>query len=171
MTADAATQAGQILGSSLTPEEQGMLSRVLFPDNDTKDVALLGKLRELRPLPVKVAQKIKALLAPSVTDLQADQEATEKDATHESKAEEIILRSLERTATVLAEYYGWEDVKAALSGDGLSLTDLQALAVVQVQVNGSNDFLLASLRTVVKWMQITEKLMIRFQNMLTGPPS
>lgn len=156
------------LKDTLSAEERDQLSRVLFPETDTTEVEVLGKTRELRPLPVRTAQRLKKTLAPVVTELQRGLASVERDPNTEYDAEEAILRALEKSAEVLADFYGWDDVKAALAKDGLAIAEYQALASVQVQVNGTNDFLLSGLRTVVRWMQIAELMMVRFQSTLTG---
>lgn len=166
---DIATQQAQLFGT-LSPEEQAQLSRCLFPDEDTKDVEVLGVKRELRPLPIKWARKLKASIQPIVADIQKGFDGA-SNADEDYDAEAPLLDALEKAAQVIVDFYGWEDVKEALKGDGLPLSDYQALAAVQVGVNGSNDFLLVGLRSVVRWMQINEMMTVRFQNMLTGPHS
>jgi len=157
---------------SLTAEEQAQLSRCLFPSEDTKDVVVLGKTRELRPLPIKWARKLKVSIQPLVTEISKGfDETTAGTATEDFDAEGPILNAIEKATLVLADFYGWQDVKEAMAGDGLSLGEQQTLAAVQVNVNGNNDFLLGGLRSVVRWMQISEMMTHRFQNMLTGPLS
>jgi hypothetical protein len=167
-TDDVNPEPAQTFGISLTEEERARLSRVLFPQTDTTEVTLLGKTRELHPLPIKAAQRLKKALTPMNKELQAGIELTEKDPKAEYDAQDAILRSLEKTAEILAEFYGWTDIQEALSKDGISITELQALAVTQVEVNGSNDFLLDGLRTVVRWMRLAEMMSAHFQSTLTG---
>ena len=160
--------ANEALFGSLSPEEQDSLSKVLFPDTHTMTVRLLNKDRDLRPLPVKPAQRLKALIAPVTKEIEKAMNATEKDASIDYDADKPVLEVLERTAGFLADYYNWEDVRAVLKEDGLTMTEYQALAVGQTHVNGANDFSLAPLRTVVRLCQITEMMAVRFQSVLAG---
>lgn len=162
-----ATNSAQLHGL-LTEEERAKLSRVLFPDTDTAEVVVLGKTRELRPLPIKPATRLKKAIAPYVAEIQKNYEQAERGEDVDYDAEQTICDSLEKSAAVLADYYGWQDVKDALATDGLPLVDLQTLAVTQSEVNGTNDFLLGNLRTVVQWMRVAEMMTVRFQSTLTG---
>lgn len=156
-------------GAVLSPVEREQLSRVLFPDsNDLHTVVLLGKPREIHPLPIKPAQRLRKVLAPLTRELQKGIEETEKDPRIDFDAEEVIIRALEKAAEHLATFYKWEDVTAALQGDGLSLEEMQSLAVKQTEVSGNNDFLLDGLRTMVRWMKVAELMSLRFQSTLTG---
>lgn len=165
---EAPKSANEALLSTLSEDEQESLSKVLFPDTHTSTVEILKINRELRPLPVKPAQRLKALVAPIAKQIEKAMQATEKDASVDYDADGPILEILDRTANFLADFYGWEDVRAALKGDGLSMSEYQALVVAQVHVNGANDFSLAPLRTVVRLMQLTEMLAVRFTSLLSG---
>lgn len=166
---DAPKSANEALFSTLSEDEQEKLSKVLFPDTHTNVVNILGKPRELRPLPVKQAQRLKALVSPVTKQIEKAMQASEKDSTVDYDADEPIQEVLSRTVNFLADYYGWEDVREALKGDGLPMSEYQGLVVSQVQINGANDFLLAPLRTVVRLMQLTEMLAVRFQSLFNGP--
>ena len=161
--------ANDAIYGTLSPDEQANLSKVLFPDTHTKSVRLLDKDRELRPLPVKPAQRLKALIAPVTKEIEKAMSATEKDSNVDYDADKPVLEVLERTANFLADYYNWDDVRAALKAYGLTVSEYQALAVGQVHINGANDFSLAPLRTVVRLCQITEMMAVRFQSILAGP--
>ena len=168
--ADLGSQQAQLF-ALLSEKEREQLSLVLFPETDTREVTILGTKRELRPLPVKPAQRLRKALAPLVADLNKGFEETQADPSKDYDAEQVMADALDKATRILAEFYKWEDVLAALDGDGLSVTDYQGLAAVQVEVNGSNDFLLAGLRAVVQWMRIGEILTLRFQSTLTGQRS
>jgi len=156
------------LGVTLSADERSKLSRVLFPETDTHEVTVLGKVRELRPLPIKVAQRLKATIAPLNKELQAGIEAVEKNPKLDFDGETLIVQVLEKAASILADFYDWQDVKEALAKDGLALAELQGLAALQVEVSGNNDFLLDGLRSVVRWMRVAELMSVRFQSTLTG---
>lgn len=165
---EAPKSANEALFSTLSEDEQESLSKVLFPDTHTSSVELLKIPRDIRPLPVKAAQRLKALVAPITKQIERAMQATEKDPNVDYDADGPILEVLERTAGFLADYYNWEDVRAAVKGDGLTMTEYQALVVSQVHINGANDFSVAPLRTVVRLMQLTEMLAVRFQSLFTS---
>lgn len=154
--------------ASLTSEERADLDRVLFPDTDTRHVELLGKKRELKPLPIKHAKKLKAIIAPAYEKFQKGVEEASKEGAKDYEAENEVLEILQDAVKYLADFYNWDDVRKEIAEENVTLTDLQAVAAVQVNVNGENDFLLSGLRAVVRLMQTQALAIHRFRNMLTG---
>lgn len=157
----------------VSAEESEQLSKVLFPDTDTTSVTLLGSERQLRPLPIKYSKQIHALLEPvgkkiaQALTLPTEQEPlVGPDIPHEE-----IVKALQEVAKVCATFYNWAEVKEAAEKEELSLSELQSLAVTQSEVSGRNDFLLGPLRLVIKALQIQEVVILKFQNLLTTPPS
>jgi hypothetical protein len=146
---------------NLNEEETQALSKALFPDSHTAEVTLLGKKRDLRPLPLKYARQLNTAIKPYS---EAFQNALMSNAT--IKLDEEVLEVLQKSAVILADYYNWEDVKVAVPEDGLSLSELQALASTQTQLNGVNDFLLSPLRVCIRTMQVFEVANIRYHTLL-----
>lgn len=136
--------------SALGPEDQDQLTRVLFPATDTKQVTIKDRVRELQPLTVKWTRKLHAILSPFS---QAALEA-ESDDSRVFHADSMLADALINVGVTLAELYGWDDVKKACIEQDIFISELQELAAVQVQLNRSNDFLLAPLRLAVKIMQV-----------------
>lgn len=148
---------------ALSKDEQASLSKVLFPDTHTETVEVLGVKRKLRPLPLKNTRVLNEILLPIAKKINSGN--LQKQVTDVT---EDVLSVLTETAQSLAQYYKWEDVLAALKEEELSLTELQAIAVMQQRLNGANDFLLAPLRVVVRQMQIQEVTVVKFNSMFSS---
>lgn len=160
-------------GSFISADERKDLSKVLFPDTHTNKVSVLGKEREVRPLPIKYGKQINELLNPiadkigkAITTPTEEKPLEGSDVPHSE-----MVEALQKVADILATFYHWEDVKLAIAEEELTVTELQSLAFVQMEVSGSNDFLLSGLRLIVKALQMQEVLVLKFQNLLTGLPS
>ena len=155
------TKANENLFSSLSEDEKKNLSTVLFNLSSTR-VNILDKERALRPLPIKFAKQIHALLSPFTEKLQKA-----------ASADQIIDINNDLTACltdackIIADFYKFDDIKADIESELLSLTDLQLLAHTQAQLNGSNDFLLLPLRLVINLMQMHEIVAMKLQNTST----
>lgn len=152
---------------ALTSSEQARLSKVLFPETDLDTVEILGKKRTIRPLPLKISKQAFAVLEPFAA---AHKKAEEAKGEQISLNEDIIF-ALGEFAKVLAKFYEWEDVLKAAEEEGLTVSELQELAVKQQHRSGANDFLLSSVRLLVNVMRLHEILNVKFASTLSMPPS
>jgi len=141
---------------SLSDAQKNLLSQALFPETHTADVVVLGTKRELRPLTIKWSRKLHVLMQPFN---QKATQAAESESVFSVDGD--LLEALGKVATLLAEHYGWEDVKTAVDEEDIHIEDLQALAVRQEKLQGDNDFLLAPLRVAIKIMQAREVMTIK----------
>lgn len=157
------TEALTQLQASLTPEEESNLSKVLFPDIHTNSVTILKKPRELRPLTVKWARKLRAIMQPYAQKLDA---ATKNPNNIDVDLD--LLDGIKGAAKIIAEVYGWEDVVLAIDEEDLTTGELQALVATQVQLQGENDFLLIPLRVAIMVMQAVEIQNRRYRNIFGG---
>jgi len=136
---------------SLPEGDKDKLSRVLFPETHTTKVKFCGAERELHPVPLKTAKKIFAIMQPFA-------EAATKASDGQTSAingDPILADALLSVGTCLAEFYGWgDDVLKKLADEDVELSELQSLATVQNEVQGANDFMLASLRLAVQIMRV-----------------
>jgi len=165
-----ATQDMSLL--TLTADQREMLSKALFPDTHTDTVEVLGVKRTLRPLPIKWSKQMHALLAPFHEGLEAAEitaEGTNIEKVKEVVANELDLLSLMLSASeIIATYYKWEDVLEALKSEEVLSDELQALIVVQQNLQKANDFLLMGLRMLVGVMQQAEIQSVRMLSMFSG---
>ena len=148
---------------ALTPEQREQLSASLFPDTHTDKVMVLGKERLLRPLPIKYSKQINVLLSSFQKMVAASQSGVAAEA-----IEIDLLTHVVGVCGVLAKFYEWEDVQAALDEEEMQLKELQSLIVHQVHLQEMNDFLLMPLRVLVGVMQQSEIAMIRLQSIFSG---
>lgn len=150
----------------LTPEQEAQLSKVLFPDTHTGTVEFCGADRTLRPLTVKWAKKMAAILQPIS---QALNEASLSTGVKDAELE--LADALVSVGKLLAEFYGWEEeVVAKLEEEEVDLAELQALVVEQGALTRASDFLLIPLRVVVGTMRLAEVAMLRYQALLIRNP-
>lgn len=143
--------------AALPSDERERLSLVLFPREHTKSVSLLGKHRQVRPLPVKWARILHRTLQPikeSLVNSMSSKEVTDFD-------EQLISALIGVTAN-LAEFYDWKDVLAAVQEESILLSEMQSLVAVQAAVQGEHDFLLLPLSMLWRVMQLVE---IRSRNL------
>lgn len=146
---------------SLTDEQKQQLSKALFPSTDTRKVTLLGEERELRPLTIKFERQL------NVT-LQAFQDKV-KEGEDPTKVVDIdLLETVLDASKILATFYGWDDVKGKIEEEDVHMEELQALLVIQSQLQESNSFLLMPLRILVVVMQQAEIEMIHLQSTFNG---
>lgn len=165
LTKEEQAEAERLLGKNflgLTQDEQACLSKVLFPDTDLASIEIGGKTRFLKPLPVKISKQLYALLEPfAVAHKNAEQSKEVVNLNND------IIAALTETAKCLAKFYGWDDVQKLAEEELLPLSELQALAVLQQQKNGANDFLSGSLRILVNVMRLHEVTNAKFGSMFT----
>lgn len=147
----------------LTPEEVAGLSKVLFPDTDTRHVNLLKQRRELTPLVIKWAKKIRAVMQPWAKKL--DEAVKSPDGVD---VDLDLMEALKAAALVLCEVYGWDDVKTAIVEEEVSSGEIQNLVAVQVKLQGEHDFLVVPLRVAVMVMQSVEIQQMRYRSMFGG---
>jgi hypothetical protein len=150
--------------SSLSEEDKEKLSKVLFPDTDTTSITLLGKSRELRPLPIKYAKIIHAKLRPLAIKLGSNAATPSEGAVD---IDQDVLEGLKHIALTLADFYGWSDLAKAVDEENISIDELEALALTQANVSKANDFLLGPLRVIVRVLQVGEILQLQFASTLT----
>lgn len=145
----------------LTEEQRQQLSKALFPDTYTDEVEVCGKQRKIRPLTIKPARVISSLL-------ESFQTLVNEAQVSKSPIEIDVLKNILSVCSVLAGYYKWEDVKAKIEEEDVSLSELQLLIVQQVRLQDSNDFLLNGLRTLVGVMQVHEITALHLQSISNG---
>jgi hypothetical protein len=151
---------------SLNTEERERLSKALFPDTHTETIEVLGIERELRPLPIKWARKLHSITSPVAVKIQ--------NSINSKKQQEFDVQLLDasmKAATMLAQFYGWEDVEEALKEEEILMDDVQILLVEQATLQRANDFLLNPLRVVLGGRRLAEVGMIQFQSISNGQRS
>lgn len=146
---------------ALSDDQQKALSKALFPQTHTGKVTVLGKERTLRPLTIKYARQLNA-------HLQAFQDKVSEGADEEKVVDLDLLDTVLSACTVIAQFYGWEDVLKAVEEEDCELTEMQGLVVAQTNLQDSNDFLLMGLRLLVVVMQQAEIEMTHLQNTFRG---
>lgn len=151
------------LQGELTAEESANLSKILFPDEHVTSAIALGKKRELRPMTVKWARKIRACMQPYAKKLE---DATKSPGTVDIDLD--LLEGLYNAVKIMADYYEWEDIKAAVDEEDLTTSELQALVTAQVTLQGENDFLFIPLRVAVMIMQAVEIQNRRYRSIFGG---
>jgi len=137
-------------------DKRDQLSLVLFPTTHTKDAEVLGKVRSFTPLPLKFAKQISKALHKLTVDLQP---LMQNDVF--INIEEVACDKMLAACKIIADYYKWDDVTAAIDDEMVSTTDLQNMVVTQLRIQGTNDFLLKTLRLLVKTMQLNELVAVR----------
>jgi len=156
MQVDEAVEQGL---AELTPEQQEQLSKALFPDTHTEKVMVLGKERTLKPLPLKFSREINARLKPFNDKLKQAQQGGDAETTEQELADDLVA-----VAEILAKRYDFEDVVAGLKEEELTVDEIQAFVVTQVNLQQKNDFLLTPLRFLVGLLQRREIAMVQLQN-------
>lgn len=149
----------------LTPEQQDQLSKALFPDTHTDKVKVLDKERVLRPLPLKYSREINARLKPFHEKITGAFKGQDVDVEEQELADDLVS-----VALILAARYNFEDVVAALQEEELTVDEIQAFVVTQVNLQQKNDFLLTPLRFLVGLLQRREIAMtqLQSQNIVSG---
>ena len=151
------------LQGELTEEESANLSKILFPDEHVTSAMALGERRELKPMPVKWARKVRSCMQPYAKKLE---EATKNPGTIDVDLD--LLEGICQAVKTMAEFYGWEDILEALKEDSLTTSELQALVTAQVTLQGANDFLFIPLRVAVMIMQAVEIQNRRYRTIFGG---
>lgn len=168
-TEDQLSELQQKALTQLSDEDREKLSKVLFPSTHTTEVEVLGIKRKLSPLPLKIDKEVHAALRPLSEKLVEDlKEAQEDFSKTNYQINDDVIGALKDLAKILARHYKWDDVGPAVDNELLTITEMQSLAYVQQEVQGSNDFLLGTLRTCLRLMQINEIVQVRFQSLLTS---
>lgn len=153
--------------TQLPPELADQLSEVLFPQAFTKTVTLLSEARAIHAIPILYAKKVYEACKPINVKLAkvASGDVKIEEAENDAFTGELVA-ALSTVATILAEFYEWEDVKEAIKKDGLSVPEIQELAVEQREANGRNDFLLGPLHGIIRSMQMFEMANLKLEGFL-----
>lgn len=159
-----ASKTVNALHQSLSEEEKEGLSKVLFPATHTKQVEMLGKVRDLEPLTVKWSKQVRSAMQPYAKALE---QAINNPNTVEDQDMQL-LDGITHCARILCNKYGWEDIAKAISEDDLTTSELQTLVVTQLNLQGENDFLVTPLRVACMVMRTAEIQTIRLKNMFSG---
>lgn len=142
--------------SRLLPDQRERLSKVLFPETHSKTVSIDGTVYELRPLTIKAARKLCAVVEPF--SKQAEKAATSPESADTLNLNVGGVETLMSACKVLTDFYGWPDLAAKIAAEEITVSDLQSLVVNQQALQGDNDFLLGPLRMLIKMMQVQEIL-------------
>jgi len=145
----------------------------------TKTVSVLGKEREIRPLPGYYARKLGNILHAVNREwakyTQMPDAEKVKLASPLGGAEEIISKALCDGIAFLGEFYGWQDdvtkgpIQAEQVDKRMTSTEWQDALQAQADLNGKNDFLLVPLRVVSQ--SISNVLEGLFQAVTAPQPS
>ncbi len=135
---------------NFTERELDQLPDSLFPGDDIHAVNVLGIDRKLRALPLRTSKKISAVVDPLRDKINAGD--------IEERVEHDAAGVVGRAVKIIATAYGWDDVVTAVDHDtvddyDVSLYELQAVIARQSYVNGTQDYLLSSLRWLVLILQ------------------
>jgi hypothetical protein len=121
-------------------------SLVLHPTTHTKSLSVGGTTLTLRPLPIAISKKINASIASIYSELTKVQSGEADENTQDR-----IASSLESVVEILIEFYQAKKLRPI--EEKLSMTEIFAIIDAQVEVNGSNDFLLNGLNVISKALQ------------------
>jgi len=152
------------LYNTLTQDEKDNLSKVLFPNTHTKQLNILGKVRDLEPLTVKWSKQLRSAMQPYAKAL----ETAIKDPNKVEDQDMQLLDGISHCCRILCAKYGWDDIRQALDDDELTTSDLQAIAVAQLNLQGENDFLATPLRVACMVMRTAEIQSLRLQTIFSG---
>ena len=148
---DSVTKSLDRMRSTLTEGEKSDLSKVLFPDMHNKEIFLLGKVREFRPLVVKWSKKLRGIMQPYAKQLDSAVKSIEI-----TDIDLELLEGIQKSARLIAQVYGWEDIEKAIDEEDLTTSEVQSIVVTQLNLQGENDFLLIPLRVACMVMQAVE---------------
>lgn len=132
----------------LTDSEVDALHPSLFPSARADTVQVLQIDRQIKPIPLKVSAKIKALLTPVV------------NAIGENVPDDITLTAhIAGAVKILCDHYGWDDIAQAMTGDvgefGISIVELHEIAVRQTEVSTVTDIYLEPLRRLLNFLRLS----------------
>lgn len=151
------------LQQQLEPDEKEALSKVLFPSEHVTHITLLQKRRELQPLVVKHARKLRSIMQPYAEKLNGAVKSPDR-----VDIDLDLLQGITDSARLLAEVYGWADVIEKLDAEELTTSEIQTVVVTQLRLQGENDFLLIPLRVAVMVMQAVEIQNSRLRSIFGG---
>lgn len=147
-------------------DQEAILSKSLFPDTHTVDLEIDGRTRKLRPVPIKTSKELFLALKPFSEQYSAALKA--RDTV--TPIDMTTVDSLRSACVILCSYYaqkepneGWDELKKQIEADEISIGELQQFAVLQERLNGSNDFLLSPLRTLLMAQRTSELLVAKTQ--------
>ena len=153
-------------------------NRVLFPDGHSVKVEICGEKVELKPLPIgwakKLSEKLQATLRIQMVAMtppdqikQLDPALVESVSKDDIKkwrtsAESMMVDCLMDCVAVVAEAYELEGVDRETIENTLSVGEVKAIIMAQVEMNEEDDFLLQPLSAIVgvlsKTKEATQKL-------------
>ena len=140
----------------LTEKQREELDKVLFPETHKDKVRVLGIVRSLNPIPIKVARALNAAIKPVAHKVEGSFQTAEK-----VEIDEEILEALKEGSRILTKYYGWEKVTEAIDNEEVTTSELQDLVFTQTRLNDTNDFLLGPCRVLERVLQLTEILRVK----------
>lgn len=148
----------------LTKEEKE--TKVLFPETHNEDVQLLGQKIELRPLPISPAKKIAVKMVPLSIDM--DKMRTDPD----SGSSDLDIKTIDTLldcVMILVNYYKLPFSRERLEEDATT-EEILTLLAAQVALNKENNFLLQSLRVVLRMVEWSSVLYLKSPNQRSMPP-
>lgn len=164
---DAEKSLRQIIEESvqaMSKDQADALSKVLFPDTHTNEVQIDGKKYTLSPLPLKVSKSISQMLS-EFAEKYSEAVSTEVGEAYDAGSD--IADKLKAVCEVLCDHYhakypeaGWAELRKKVTEEELVIDDMQAMVVRQQSVQGTNDFLLITLRLLILAMQMQEILTV-----------
>lgn len=147
-------------------DQDAVVSKALFPDTHTVDLEIDGKTMKLRPVPIKTSKALYDVIKPFSDQYAKAMKDTETVFNMNLEA----VKSLKDACSILCSYYstkepeaGWDKIQKAIMEDDISMSEMQLFAVLQERLNGTNDFLLSPLRTLLAAMRTAELLVAKTQ--------
>lgn len=147
--------------------EEEKETKVLFPETHNRDAELLGQKIELRPLPISPSKKIAAKMVPLSIDM--DKMRTDPDA-GSADLDIKTVDTLLDCAMILVNYYKLSFSRERLEEETTTEEILSFLAA-QVALNKENNFLLQSLRVVLRMVEWSSVLYLKSPNPPAMPPT
>lgn len=142
--------------TDLSPEELvNAEDEVLNPS--AKSVPVLGRNREIRPLPAFYAKKLSKILNKPIKEFIAVSQ--KKDNTPQESAlggqEELLADTFTEALLSISEFYDWSDFKAGSKENiidkvekTMTISEIKDVIDMQVKANEDSDFLLVPWRLI-----------------------
>ncbi len=142
--------------------------KVLFPETHTIDANFMEHKLKLRPLPISYARKINRLLSDlqdmlSTAAKSSDDKEVQKTLKH---ADIQAADGLMDSVIIILSFYKIDATRVMLE-EKVSTQELVALAHLQTTINGSNDFLLQPLRTIIAIASASGEIMAQVRSSLS----
>lgn len=168
-TSKALQQASDLFGAMFLEgvnNQEAILSKALFPDTHIIDFEIDGKKRKLRPVPIKTSKELWNALKPFSE--QYSKAIRDRDTIFQ--IDMLAVDSLKTACVILCSFYeqkepgeGWAELKKQVEDDLIAIGELQQFAIFQERLNGTNDFLLSPLRTLITCQRTAELLVAKTQ--------